>query len=263
MANNAHERVVVLDFGGQYAQLIARRVRDLGVYCEIKSYKTDPEELRDCKGILFTGGPNSVYAQDAPLCSKEVFELGIPVLGICYGAQVMAHLLGGTVSSSEVPEFGKTMTQFQNDSPLFQNVGESVCWMSHNDYISRLPEGFVASAWSAHCPAAAMENREKKLYATQFHPEVEHTQQGQQMFHNFLYNICGCAGDWEMKSFAQETIAAIRERVGDKKVLCGLSGGVDSSVAAMLVHRAIGKNPACCARTRGTWWSRCSRRSLT
>ena len=175
MANNAHERVVVLDFGGQYAQLIARRVRDLGVYCEIKSYKTNPEELRDCKGILFTGGPNSVYAQDAPLCSKEVFELGIPVLGICYGAQVMAYLLGGTVSSSEVPEFGKTMTQFKSDSPLFQNVGESVCWMSHNDYISQLPEGFTASAWSAHCPAAAMENVERKLYATQFHPEVEHT----------------------------------------------------------------------------------------
>ena len=245
MANNAHERVVVLDFGGQYAQLIARRVRDLGVYCEIKSYKTNPEELRDCKGILFTGGPNSVYAQDAPLCSKEVFELGVPVLGICYGAQVMAYLLGGTVSSSEVPEFGKTMTQFKSDSPLFQNVGESVCWMSHNDYISQLPEGFAASAWSAHCPAAAMENVERKLYATQFHPEVEHTQQGSEMFRNFLYNICGCAGDWEMKSFAQETIAAIRERVGDKKVLCGLSGGVDSSVAAMLVHKAIGKNLTC------------------
>ena len=245
MANNAHERVVVLDFGGQYAQLIARRVRDLGVYCEIKSYKTNPEELRDCKGILFTGGPNSVYAQDAPLCSKEVFELGIPVLGICYGAQVMAYLLGGTVSSSEVPEFGKTMTQFKSDSPLFQNVGESVCWMSHNDYISQLPEGFTASAWSAHCPAAAMENVERKLYATQFHPEVEHTQQGSEMFRNFLYNICGCAGDWEMKSFAQETIAAIRERMGNKKVLCGLSGGVDSSVAAMLVHKAIGKNLTC------------------
>ena len=245
MANNAHERVVVLDFGGQYAQLIARRVRDLGVYCEIKSYKTNPEELRDCKGILFTGGPNSVYAQDAPLCSKEVFELGIPVLGICYGAQVMAYLLGGTVSSSEVPEFGKTMTQFKSDSPLFQNVGESVCWMSHNDYISQLPEGFTASAWSAHCPAAAMENVERKLYATQFHPEVEHTQQGSEMFRNFLYNICGCAGDWEMKSFAQETIAAIRERVGDKKVLCGLSGGVDSSVLAAMLAKAIGKQLTC------------------
>ena len=146
---------------------------------------------------------------------------------------------------SQVPEFGKTMTQFQADSPLFQNVGESVCWMSHNDYISKLPEGFTVSAWSAHCPAAAMENGEKGLYATQFHPEVEHTQQGSEMFRNFLYNICRCAGDWEMKSFAQETIAAIRERVGDKKVLCGLSGGVDSSVAAMLVHKAIGKNLTC------------------
>ena len=245
MANTAHERVVVLDFGGQYAQLIARRVRDLGVYCEIKNYKTDPETLRDCKGILFTGGPNSVYAPDAPLCSEKVFQLGIPVLGICYGAQVMAYLLGGTVSSSDVPEFGKTMTQFSAESPLFQNVGESVCWMSHNDYISQLPQGFVASAWSAHCPAAAMENVERKLYATQFHPEVEHTQQGNEMFRNFLYNICGCAGDWEMKSFAQETIEAIREKVGDKKVLCGLSGGVDSSVAAMLVHKAIGKNLTC------------------
>ena len=182
-----HERVVVLDFGGQYAQLIARRVRDLGVYCEIKNYKTDPETLRDCKGILFTGGPNSVYAEDAPLCSQKVFELGIPVLGICYGAQAMAYLLGGEVSSSEVPEFGKTMTQFSPESPLFQNVGESVCWMSHNDYISKLPEGFTVSAWSAHCPAAAMENRERKLYAVQFHPEVEHTQQGNEMFRNFLY----------------------------------------------------------------------------
>ena len=245
MAHTAHERVVVLDFGGQYAQLIARRVRDLGVYCEIKSYKTNPEELRGCKGILFTGGPNSVYAEDAPLCSQEVFSLGVPVLGICYGAQAMAHLLGGTVASSEVPEFGKTVTQFDGASPLFQGVGESVCWMSHNDYIAKLPEGFSSCAHSAHCPVAAMENREKKLYAVQFHPEVEHTQQGRQMFHNFLYNICGCAGDWEMKSFAQEAIAAIREQVGGKKVLCGLSGGVDSSVAAMLVHRAIGKNLTC------------------
>ena len=245
MAHTAHERVVVLDFGGQYAQLIARRVRDLGVYCEIKSYKTNPEELRGCKGILFTGGPNSVYAEDAPLCSQEVFSLGVPVLGICYGAQAMAHLLGGTVASSEVPEFGKTVTQFDGTSPLFQGVGESVCWMSHNDYIAKLPEGFSSCAHSPHCPVAAMENREKKLYAVQFHPEVEHTQQGRQMFHNFLYNICGCAGDWEMKSFAQEAIAAIREQVGDKKVLCGLSGGVDSSVAAMVVHRAIGKNLTC------------------
>ena len=245
MANNAHERVVVLDFGGQYAQLIARRVRDLGVYCEIKNYKTDPETLRDCKGILFTGGPNSVYEEGAPLCSQAVFQLGVPVLGICYGAQTMAYLLGGEVSHSDVPEFGKTMTQFDSGSLLFENVGDSVCWMSHNDYISQLPEGFVASAHSDHCPVATMENREKKLYAVQFHPEVEHTQQGQEMFRNFLYRVCGCRGDWEMSSFAQETIEAIKEQVGDKKVLCGLSGGVDSSVAAMLVHKAIGKNLTC------------------
>ena len=245
MANNAHERVVVLDFGGQYAQLIARRVRDLGVYCEIKNYKTDPATLRDCKGILFTGGPNSVYEEGAPLCSQAVFQLGVPVLGICYGAQTMAYLLGGEVSHSDVPEFGKTMTQFDSGSLLFENVGDSVCWMSHNDYISKLPEGFAASAHSAHCPVAAMENREKKLYAVQFHPEVEHTQQGQEMFRNFLYRVCGCRGDWEMSSFAQETIEAIKEQVGDKKVLCGLSGGVDSSVAAMLVHKAIGKNLTC------------------
>ena len=245
MEHSQHERVVVLDFGGQYAQLIARRVRDLGVYCEIKNYKTDPEALRDCKGIIFTGGPNSVYAEGAPLCSKAVFDLGVPVLGICYGAQAMAHLLGGEVAQSPVHEFGKTPVAFSQSSLLFGEVPDSVCWMSHNDYIARLPEGFVSSAHSAHCPVAAMERPEKKLYAVQFHPEVEHTQYGSAIIKNFLYQVCGCAGDWKMASFAQETIAAIRERVGDKKVLCGLSGGVDSSVAAMLVHKAIGKNLTC------------------
>ena len=245
MEHSQHERVVVLDFGGQYAQLIARRVRDLGVYCEIKNYKTDPETLRDCKGIIFTGGPNSVYAEGAPLCSKAVFDLGVPVLGICYGAQAMAHLLGGKVAQSPVHEFGKTPVAFSQSSLLFGEVPDSVCWMSHNDYIARLPEGFVSSAHSAHCPVAAMERPEKKLYAVQFHPEVEHTQYGSAIIKNFLYQVCGCAGDWKMASFAQETIAAIRERVGDKKVLCGLSGGVDSSVAAMLVHKAIGKNLTC------------------
>ena len=245
MEHSQHERVVVLDFGGQYAQLIARRVRDLGVYCEIKNYKTDPEALRDCKGIIFTGGPNSVYAEGAPLCSKAVFDLGVPVLGICYGAQAMAHLLGGEVAQSPVHEFGKTPVAFSQSSLLFGEVPDSVCWMSHNDYIAKLPEGFVSSAHSAHCPVAAMECPEKKLYAVQFHPEVEHTQYGSAIIKNFLYKVCGCAGDWKMASFAQETIAAIRERVGDKKVLCGLSGGVDSSVAAMLVHKAIGKNLTC------------------
>ena len=240
-----HESVVVLDFGGQYAQLIARRVRDLKVYCKIRSYRTDPELLKGYQGILFTGGPNSAYAPDAPLCSPAVFELGIPVLGICYGAQAMAHLLGGGVEPSEVHEFGKTMTSFSQDSLLFRDVPESVCWMSHNDYIARLPEGFVSSAQSAHCPAAAMEDPERKLYAVQFHPEVEHTEYGNQIFRNFLYRVCGCRGDWEMASFAEETVRELREKIGGKKVLCGLSGGVDSSVAAMLVHKAIGKNLTC------------------
>ena len=243
--SKAHEKVVVLDFGGQYAQLIARRVRDLRVYCEIRSYKTDPEELRGYKGILFTGGPNSVYGEGAPLCAPEVFKLGVPVLGICYGAQVMAQVLGGKVEASGVHEFGKTQTSFAPESPLFAGVPESVCWMSHNDYIAEVPAGFASSAHSAHCPAAAMENLGEKLFAVQFHPEVEHTQFGNKIFENFLYSICGCKGDWEMASFAQETVEALKKQIGDKKVLCGLSGGVDSSVAAMLVHKAIGKNLTC------------------
>lgn len=237
--------MVVLDFGGQYAQLIARRVRDLNVYCEIRSYRTPPEELQGCKGIIFTGGPNSAYALGAPLCSPGIFALGVPVLGICYGAQAMAQLLGGEVKASGAQEFGKTLTRFSEDSLLFGGVPEGDCWMSHNDYISRLPEGFTASAVSGGCPVAAMECPEKKLYAVQFHPEVEHTQNGNEMFRNFLYRICGCAGDWEMASFTQETISRLKAEIGDKKVLCGLSGGVDSSVAAMLVHRAIGKNLTC------------------
>ncbi len=240
-----HQAVVVLDFGGQYAQLIARRVRDLKVYCEIKPYHTPPQELARYQGVIFTGGPGSVYAPDAPLCSPELFQLGLPVLGICYGAQVMAHLLGGKVQSAGAPEFGKTGTSFVSSSPLFSQVPDSVTWMSHNDAVGQLPEGFSACASSAGCPVAAMENREKKLYAVQFHPEVAHTEYGNQMLKNFLYDVCGCAGDWEMGSFAQEAVEALRERIGGKKVLCALSGGVDSSVAAMLVHRAIGKNLTC------------------
>ncbi len=242
---SAHEKVVVLDFGGQYAQLIARRVRDLRVYCEIRSYKTDPEELRGYKGILFTGGPGSVYGEGAPLCSPEVFKLGVPVLGICYGAQVMAQLLGGKVGPSPVHEFGKTQTAFLGSSPLFRGVPESVCWMSHNDYILQMPEGFISAGHSGHCPVAAMEDPGRRLYGVQFHPEVEHTEFGNQIFENFLYGVCGCQGDWEMASFAQETVEALRSRIGGRKVLCGLSGGVDSSVAAMLVHKAIGKNLTC------------------
>ena len=240
-----HEALVVLDFGGQYAQLIARRVRDLKVYCEIKPFNTPPQQLARYKGIIFTGGPGSVYAPHAPLCSPQVFQLGVPVLGICYGTQVMAHVLGGKVEPTSAPEFGKTDTTFDASSPLFTNVSKSVTWMSHNDAVAGLPQGFSACAHSAGCPVAAMENREQRLYGVQFHPEVAHTEQGNQILKNFLYNVCQCQGDWEMGSFAQETIAALKEHIGGRRVLCGLSGGVDSSVAAMMVHRAIGKNLTC------------------
>ena len=240
-----NEKVVVLDFGGQYAQLIARRVRDLKVYCEIKSYKTHPQELKEYKGIIFTGGPNSVYLEESPKCSKEVFELGVPVFGICYGAQLMAHVLGGEVKSANVREYGNCQVSFDENSKVTANIGKSITWMSHTDYIAEVPNGFRVSATTDACPCAAMENEEKKLYAVQFHPEVEHSQCGNQILSNFLYNVCNCSGDWEMKSFAETTIENIKNQVGDKKVLCGLSGGVDSSVAAMLVHRAIGKNLTC------------------
>ncbi|NBJ89742.1 glutamine-hydrolyzing GMP synthase [Acutalibacter sp. 1XD8-36] len=244
-ANRGHQAVVVLDFGGQYAQLIARRVRDRKVYCEIKPYWTDPGELSGYKGIIFTGGPGSVYAPEAPLCKPELFGLGIPVLGICYGAQVMAQVLGGRVGPMEAPEFGKTLTRFSGESPLFEGVPESVVWMSHNDGITEAPQGFAPSACSAHCPIAAMEDRQRKLYAVQFHPEVAHTEHGGRMLENFLYNVCACSGDWEMGSFARDTVESLRETIGDRRVLCGLSGGVDSSVAAMLVHKAVGKNLTC------------------
>lgn len=242
------QAILVMDFGGQYSQLIARRVREHNVYCEIKSYKTTVEEIQKAgyKGIIFTGGPNSVYAKDAPKCDPALFHCGIPVLGICYGAQMMAHTLGGTVESSQVKEYGNTNVSFDNCSPLFENVKpNSVCWMSHTDYIAQPPEGFVITARTEVCPVAAMENREKKLCAMQFHPEVSHTQEGSKMLHNFLYNVCGCSGDWKMSSFVATTVAKLQEEIGDKKVLCGLSGGVDSSVAALLVHKAIGKNLTC------------------
>ena len=243
-----NEAVLILDFGGQYSQLIARRVRDCNVYCEIKSYKTPAEQIAGAgyKGIIFSGGPNSVYAEDAPVCDKKVFDLGIPVLGICYGAQLMASLLGGKVSSSEVREYGKTPVRAQANAALFQKVPEeSVCWMSHTDYIAEPPAGFTITAVSDACPVAAMANEARRLYAFQFHPEVEHTVYGTDMLKNFLFQVCGCSGSWKMDSFAEETIRQIREKVGDKRVLCALSGGVDSSVAAVLVHKAIGKNLTC------------------
>lgn len=238
-----HQLCLILNFGGQYNQLIARRVRECGVYCEVISRKTPIEEIKKRKptGIIFTGGPNSVYAENAPRIEKEIFELGIPVLGICYGCQLMAYTLGGTVSTAEMREYGKTETNYDIQSKLFNNLPETgISWMSHTDYISKLPDGFKSSAHSDSCPAAAIENEDKKLYGIQFHPEVNHTENGVAMLKNFLYNVCGFTGDWSMENYVKTAIADIRAKVGDKKVLLALSGGVDSSVAAALLSKAVG-----------------------
>ena len=242
------ETVIVLDFGGQYNQLIARRVRECNVYCEIYSYKTDLEKIKamEPKGIIFTGGPNSVYLEDSPSYEKEIYDLGIPVLGICYGSQLMMHQLGGKVCKAPVREYGKIEVTVDQSSALFENVSEkTICWMSHNDYIEQAAPGFKIIAHTPDCPVAAVENVEKKLYATQFHPEVLHTKEGKQMLANFVFNVCGCAGSWKMDSFVEESIKAIREKVGDGKVLCALSGGVDSSVAAVLLSKAVGDQLTC------------------
>lgn len=243
-----HQMVIVLDFGGQYNQLIARRVRECGVYCEVKSYKTSLEELKalDPMGIIFTGGPNSVYDEKSPHIYNEIFELGIPILGICYGCQLMAYSLGGKVSTCITSEYGKTETEYDTSSLLFDGLSDkNISWMSHTDYIEKAPEGFKIVAHTENCPCAAMENKERKLYGIQFHPEVNHTVDGTKMLHNFLYKVCGCAGDWTMGDYAKTAIANIREKVGDGKVLLALSGGVDSSVAAALLAKAVGNKLTC------------------
>lgn len=244
----AHEMIIVLDFGGQYNQLIARRVRECGVYCEVKSYKTPIDEIKakNPKGIIFTGGPNSVYDKNSPHIGKEIFELGVPVLGICYGCQLMAYTLGGKVSSCVTSEYGKTETIYDNSSLLFKGLPEkAVSWMSHTDFVSEIPEGFKVTAHTADCPAAAYENAEKKLYAVQFHPEVNHTENGCKMIDSFVKNVCGCVGDWTMGNYAKTAIEDIRNRVGDGKVLLALSGGVDSSVLAALLSKAVGNQLTC------------------
>ncbi len=242
------ETVIVLDFGGQYNQLIARRVRECNVYCEVHPYTMSLEEIAKMnpKGIIFTGGPNSVYAEDSPSCDKAIFEMGIPILGICYGSQLMAHLLGGKVATAPVSEYGHTEITVDKTSALFGDVeAKTVVWMSHTDYIETAPAGFRITAHSAVCPVAAMECPERGLYATQFHPEVMHTKDGMKMLSNFVYQVCGCSGDWKMDSFVETTIRSIREKVGTGKVLCALSGGVDSSVAAVLLSKAIGNQLTC------------------
>ena len=244
-----NELVIVLDFGGQYNQLVARRVRECNVYCEIYSYKTDLQKIKDMnpKGIILTGGPNSCYEADSPTYTKELFELGIPVLGLCYGAQLIMHVLGGEVKRADVREYGKTEVLIDKaSSKVFEGVSAStICWMSHFDYIAQIAPGFEITAHTADCPVAAAENAEKQLYAIQFHPEVLHTVQGKEMLSNFVRNVCGCAGDWKMDEFVENSIKEIRAKVGDGKVLCALSGGVDSSVAAVMLSKAIGNQLTC------------------
>lgn len=242
------EMVVVVDFGGQYNQLIARRVRENNVYCEVYPYNKALEKIKELqpKGIIFTGGPASVYEENAPKMEAEVFELGIPVLGMCYGMQFMAHTLGGHVTSAETREFGKTPTQVDVSSPLFKGLSEEeIVWMSHVDYVAKVPEGFKIVAHTKDCPVAAMQNETRRLYAMQYHAEVLHTEHGKEMLHNFLYEVCGCTGQWTMANYAKTAIEEICNTVGDGKVLLALSGGVDSSVAAALISKAVGDQLTC------------------
>ncbi|MCR5231326.1 MAG: glutamine-hydrolyzing GMP synthase [Acholeplasmatales bacterium] len=243
-----NEKILVLDFGGQYNQLIARRVRECNVYCEVKPYNMPLDKIKEFnpKGIIFTGGPNSVYGEDSPKVDKEIFNLGIPVLGICYGCQFMAYSLGGEVLHAPKSEYGKTLVNVNKDSLLFKDCNkETQVWMSHTDYVSKVPSGFTITGYTNTCPVAAMENKEAKLYAVQFHPEVMHSVEGMTMLKAFVYDVCGCGGDWRMSDFAKQTIEAIRAKVGSGKVLCALSGGVDSSVAAVLLSKAVGTQLTC------------------
>lgn len=243
-----HDTIIILDFGGQYNQLIARRVREANVYCEIMPYSTSLKTILDKnpKGIIFTGGPASVLDENAPKCDREIFNCGVPILGICYGMQLMAIEMGGSVGRASQREYGKAEIALDSDNELFYNIlSETNCWMSHTFFVENLPQGFETIARTKNCPVAAMGNKQKKLYAVQFHPEVSHTPRGQDMLKNFIYNICGCKADWKMSSFVESSIEAIRKKVGDKKVLCALSGGVDSSVSAAMVNKAVGKQLTC------------------
>lgn len=245
MENNS---ILILDFGGQYSQLIARRVREANVYCEIVPYDYSVDQIKDKdpRGIIFSGGPSSVYGSEAPKCDEDIFNLDIPILGICYGGQLMAQTFNGKVNRAKAREYGKVELQIKDKEGIFKDINDDIrCWMSHTDFIEIPPKGFVVTAGTESCPVAAMKNEEKKLYAVQFHPEVEHTEMGREMINNFINEVCEITPDWDMGDFAEETIEKIKEEIGDKKALCALSGGVDSSVAAVLVHRAIGKNLTC------------------
>ena len=242
------ETIVILDFYSQFNQLIARRVRECNVYSEVLPYDTPIEKIKalNPKGIIFTGGPAGVYEEDAPTCDKEIFNLGVPILGICYGMQIMSHLLGGTVIKGTKKEYGEIEVNLDTSSPLFEGFdNKNICLMSHTDLVTELPNDFKIIATTDNCPIAAIENKALNFYGIQFHAEVNNTVNGVQIIRNFLYNICKCSGDWVMSSFVEDSIKSLREKIGDKKVLLALSGGVDSSVAAVLLHKAIGKQLTC------------------
>ncbi|MFA9424218.1 MAG: glutamine-hydrolyzing GMP synthase, partial [Sedimentibacter sp.] len=240
--------ILIVDFGAQYSQLIARRVREASVYCEIVpyTYTIDKIKEKNPQGIILSGGPASVYVENAPSITKEIFDLGVPILGICYGGQFIAQEFGGKVKRADSREYGRVKLEILSDDKLFKSIDQnSLCWMSHTDYIERAPEGFEITAQTETCPVCAMKNEAKKIYAVQFHPEVEHTEKGREVINNFLFNVCGLSPDWNMGNFCEESIAKIKAQVGDKKALCAMSGGVDSSVAAVMIHKAIGSNLIC------------------
>ena len=251
------QKILILDFGSQYTQLIARRVREQKVYCEIHPYNIGIEKIRrfNPKGIILSGGPSSVYDKDAPLISREVFNLGIPILGICYGMQLTAHLFGGKVEKSAHREYGNAELAIDDDKDLFRGIGskprtpnsqlQTLIWMSHGDRIKKMPKGFISIAHSKNSPICAMSDVKRKIFGVQFHPEVVHTPKGAQIIKNFLFKICKCKPTWTMGSFVGTAVAEIRARVGERGVVCGISGGVDSAVAAVLLHRAISKQLAC------------------
>jgi GMP synthase (glutamine-hydrolysing) len=244
----SHETIAILDFGSQYGQLIARRVREQNVYSQICRADTPAKELSKLplKGIILSGGPASVYTQGAPKCDEKIFELGVPILGICYGMQLGCQILGAKIVAAERREYGRTNLSIIDKSDLFANLPDSItAWASHGDQIGELNQDFVKLATTQTCPFAAIRHKQKKFFGVQFHPEVSHTPKGAQILQNFLYDVCGCIGDWKMSDFVSETVEAVRRRVGDAKVICGLSGGVDSSVVASLIHKAIGKQLIC------------------
>lgn len=248
MMDDKKEKILILDFGSQYAQLIARRVRENNVYSEIVSHKITIAEIQKAnpKGIILSGGPASVYAKNAPRCDEGIAALGIPILGICYGMQLGCQMLGATVRPTTAREYGKTACTFNTESKLFKALArDAVVWMSHGDQVVELPAEFESLAFTNNCPFAAVKHRRKDFYAVQFHPEVSHTPQGNHIIRNFLYEICGCAGDWKMHSYIEKSVSEIRKQVGEGRVICGLSGGVDSAVTAALIHRAIGNRLSC------------------